>query len=193
MTELALFAATTFALLAVPGPTNTLLAASGAAAGFYPSLPLVLAEFSGYGTSISVLMAASTPLTAAFPVLPMVFRVALILYLLWLSWRLWLVKPESPRSSRPVTFGHVFVTTLLNPKAAIFAFAVFPDPTTGPERLLPAAAIFAALVLCMGATWTFLGASLGRLTTSVAHVRRASASVLLVFACLIATATFTST
>jgi threonine/homoserine/homoserine lactone efflux protein len=186
-----MFAATTLTLLAVPGPTNTLLAASGAAAGFRRSLPLVLAEIGGYAISVSVLTAVSVPITAALPFLPVVFRIALVLYLVWLAWRLWTRQPVAETDGRPITFSQVFITTLLNPKAAIFAFAIFP--AAGERAGLPALAIvFVFLVLCMGTSWTALGASLGRLSTSIVHIRRASASVLLVFACLIATTIVTN-
>mgnify|MGYP006894100190 CR=1 FL=1 len=55
MTDPIAFVLAVIGLLATPGPTNTLLAASGAAVGFRRSLHLILAEAAGYLCSILVL------------------------------------------------------------------------------------------------------------------------------------------
>jgi len=54
----------------------------------------------------------------------------------------------------------VFVTTLLNPKALIFAFAIIPPPlaiAVGPWLLG-----FSVLVALVGAFWIFLGGAFAR-------------------------------
>ena len=53
MTDKFSFIIVALALLATPGPTNTLLATSGAASGFRKSLVLLLGEFLGYMPSRS--------------------------------------------------------------------------------------------------------------------------------------------
>ena len=70
MTEMSAFALAAIALLAVPGPTNTLLAASGAAIGLRPSLRLIPAEISGYLVAIGYLLAVLQPLVASHPLVP---------------------------------------------------------------------------------------------------------------------------
>jgi len=62
------FAAAALSLLATPGPTNTLLATSGAKVGLRRSLPLLGAELGGYLLAILLLRALIGPLMAANPV-----------------------------------------------------------------------------------------------------------------------------
>ena len=54
MVEPFLFVLTVVTILGTPGPTNTLLATAGAAAGVRRSLLLVPAELGGYLTSILI-------------------------------------------------------------------------------------------------------------------------------------------
>ena len=56
------FVAGTVSLLAIPGPTNTLLAASGASVGWSRSLHLLAAELGGYMLAILALRALLAPL-----------------------------------------------------------------------------------------------------------------------------------
>ncbi|HZF76664.1 MAG TPA: lysine transporter LysE, partial [Acetobacteraceae bacterium] len=55
MQDPVLFALAVLFILGTPGPTNTLLATSGATAGFRRSLILLPAEAAGYGISILTL------------------------------------------------------------------------------------------------------------------------------------------
>ena len=64
MTDEFSFIIAAVALLATPGPTNTLLATSGAASGFRKSLVLLLVEFLGYLIAIAVLITAMGPIVA---------------------------------------------------------------------------------------------------------------------------------
>jgi threonine/homoserine/homoserine lactone efflux protein len=63
---------------------------------------------------------------------------------------------------RIVTFGQVFVTTLLNPKALLFAFALYPHLEEG-QSILPYIPVFAATVVCMASGWITFGAFVGRM------------------------------
>lgn len=188
MSDLALFTIAVLTILATPGPTNALLTTSGALVGFRRSLPLISAELAGYGVSISILLLASRPLIAAFPPFEWVLRATLIAYLLWLAWHLWHSGVAlGDANVRVVTWWRVFVTTLLNPKGAVFAFAIFP-PFEGAEDVARYSGIFAVTTMTVASAWMAFGASLGRFALRGRRIQlpRVTAVVLVVFACIVA-------
>ena len=89
MTDEFSFIIVALALLATPGPTNTLLATSGAASGFRKSLVLLFGEFLGYMIAIAVLIAAMGPIIARAPNFGLALRIVSGLYLLHVAWKLW--------------------------------------------------------------------------------------------------------
>ena len=131
MTDELSFIIAAVALLATPGPTNTLLATSGAALGFRKSLVLLLGEFLGYMIAIAFLIAAMGPIVARAPNFGLALRIASGLYLLHVAWKLWGHTEEMLLRKGGVSLRQVFVATLLNPKALIFAFAIIPFGSTG--------------------------------------------------------------
>jgi threonine/homoserine/homoserine lactone efflux protein len=145
-------------LLATPGPTNTLLAASGASVGLTRSLKLVPAELAGYLISILTIGLLVGPVLWNRPWTAVAVRVAVAAYLVLLCLRLWRGRDTTEGQTRvgPAT---VFLTTLLNPKAAIFALVIIPmqDPRW-PLYILA----FAAMMCVMSVTWMSAGAFLGR-------------------------------
>jgi len=182
-----------FALLATPGPTNTLLATSGAAAGFKRSLPLIIAEIVGYMVSISVLALVVGPLVHGSHALGVALRVACGIYLLYAAWRLWREGAAALASDAPVKFRRVLVATLLNPKGIVFAFVIVPHYAVGaPALAAPYMAGLAALIAVAGGGWVALGAGIragASLDSGLA--RRAGALVLCVFALLVSGSAFT--
>ncbi len=188
MTDPVAFALAVLALLATPGPTNTLLAASGAAAGLRRSLALVPAELAAYLLSISTLALVVSPLLAAHSLLAVGLKLAAACWLLCCAGRLW-------REGGRLTLGdeavitplRVFTTTLLNPKGLIFAIAIFPPASS--LDLLPWLGGFAGLAVLVAAGWIALGATLARSAGSRAtptRICRLAAVVLLVFAATMA-------
>jgi len=167
MSFLTFFAATYF-LLAVPGPTNTLLATSGAGIGVARSLHLLAAELCGYLLSIVVLRTALGPIVSDIPLAAVVLRVAVTIYILCLAVMLWRVNTRELRDGAAVTFGQVLLTTLLNPKALVFAFLLLPLQV-GPLELLPWLGVIALQILTAGAAWITLGATLGRGARRLGH------------------------
>jgi threonine/homoserine/homoserine lactone efflux protein len=155
------FVVASIALLATPGPTNTLLATSGAAIGVRRSMSLLAAELCGYGIAITLLRVLVGPVVAAIPAFEILLRTTVVLYLLYLAAKLWLHGAAEISGSNPVTISRVFVTTLLNPKGIIFAFTILPQ---GIDLLLlcPWLAALAVQIFAIGSAWIVTGAWLRR-------------------------------
>jgi threonine/homoserine/homoserine lactone efflux protein len=158
MTDIYLFVFAALAVLATPGPTNTLLATSGAARGFRGSLSLVPAELCGYLTAVLIIGLVIGPVFWNRPFLSGTLRVASAAYLIFVAYLLWRDGVDA-NTRRAVTPLNVLVTTLLNPKAAIFALVIIPMQTAGWPRYL---ALFAALIVTMSLGWIAIGNLLTR-------------------------------
>ncbi|WP_043340278.1 LysE family translocator [Belnapia moabensis] len=154
-----LFALAVLAVLATPGPTNTLLATSGAMVGLRRSLPLVPAEAAGYGIAILTLGLVLGPVMAGQPLLAAALRAAVGAYLLMLAWRLWRRGAGAVVGAGLVRPRQLFLTTLLNPKAIVFALGIVPF---GKAPVLPYMLGFLALLVTVAVGWIGLGAVLGR-------------------------------
>jgi threonine/homoserine/homoserine lactone efflux protein len=181
------FIAAAASLLATPGPTNTLLAASGASAGLRRSLPLLVAELAGYAAAIGLLRLVLGPLAANVPALGAAMGLAVTLYLLHVAIAFWRHDVAETRAAGPVTFRRVLTTTLLNPKAIVFAFTILPRANDAAS-MLPWAALLAAQISLIGAGWILLGATLRQSLGGPARARagyRFSALVLVAMASLV--------
>ncbi|RYF92578.1 MAG: hypothetical protein EON95_11905 [Caulobacteraceae bacterium] len=176
-------------LLATPGPTNTLLAMSGAQAGLRPSLRLLGAELGGYMISILILSLILGPLVRGNIMVAVILKGLCALYLVYLAIKLWREGSSALISSAPVPFRRVFTTTLLNPKAVIFAFLILPH--LADRRIpqgLPYLAGLCGLIVLVGGSWIALGSALrvgsgGKLAGGL--VRRVGAGALVVFAAVL--------
>ena len=178
------------ALLATPGPTNTLMAAAGAQRGLVRSLPLLAGELGGYAIAITVWIELVGAAAAAQPLVPVIAKFIAAAFLLWSAWKLWANAGHADLAQRGITLGRVFATTLINPKALVFAFAIFPH--VGFVERLPYLALFGALVVATAIGWMALGtvaarSSAGLLTSS--RIERITAVALAVFATLLAVQT----
>jgi threonine/homoserine/homoserine lactone efflux protein len=179
------FAFAVLAVLATPGPTNTLMAVAGATLGISRGLKLIPAEVAGYLASISILAFIFHPFVAAFPFAAAVLRVGCGLYLAVLALNMWRTSATEAAQADLVDFQRVFTTTLLNPKSLIFAFQIFP--TGGPPLVLAAFGTFALICTAAATMWICLGAMLGSRTrafVSDTGIRRVTAIVLGLFAVL---------
>lgn len=182
MIDLVLFIPATALLLLTPGPTNTLLALSGAQSGVRRSLQLIPAELAGYLLAIAAWGFALASAGDVLPWLPPVLRIAAALYLLILAMRLWRIAPNTMGRSA-VSPGRLFMTTLLNPKALIFAGGIFPIASfADPLTFVFAFGVFTATLLPVAVAWIVLGASLrGGIGQGIA-ARRGVALLLVLFA-----------
>ena len=114
-----LFVFAVLALLLTPGPTNTLLTVGAAFRGLRASLPLLLGELAGYLVVVTPLAVAATAFLEDRPAFAIGLRIAAACWVLLLALRLWHHADRGQGGLRPVTIGQVFMTTVLNPKAAI--------------------------------------------------------------------------
>jgi len=176
------------ALLSVPGPTNTLLAASGAAIGIRRSLFLIPAEVFGYIIAVGFFLIIVGPLSASYPIIPLALKLVASAYLVFAAVKLWRNgSAEIISVPRPASPGRLFLATLLNPKALIFAFVIFPQ--TGLMTLAPNAAVFAGLIAVIGSGWITLGNTVARSAAGTAtpkRILRLTAIALGIFATMIA-------
>lgn len=195
MTDVLSFAVAVIGLLAVPGPTNTLLATAGATLGARRAYRLLPAEIAGYLVAVGVLTQVLAPLFAGLPAAALVLKGFAAAYLAWLAVRLW----RDPRTAieadggRTIRLRDVFVTTLLNPKALIFSFVIFPAGRI--VDLLPHLALFSVLVVGCGGAWVTLGGAIRHSSRSFATSRavaRTGALVLGVFAATFAASALAS-
>lgn len=188
MTDPLLFALAVLAILATPGPTNTLLATAGAASGLRRALLLIPAETSGYLIAISVIGLAFGPVVAASPLLALGLRLMVGLYLIHVAWKLWCGAGLPVAGAALVTPARIFITTLLNPKAIVFALGVVPfGAPTWPSYL----AAFAGLAAMVALGWIGFGALLGRVAGAAGRpglVQRIGAAVVSAFAVMLLTA-----
>ena len=159
----ALFVLGIIIVLIMPGPTNTLLAAAGLRQGVKRAVPLAGAELAGYVVSISVWggFLAHAAHSVSWP--PLLVRIASCLYIAYLAVRMWRTAVAFQASTQTAIGPRtLFVATLLNPKAILFAGTIFPAAAFADvPAYLSAMGIFAALLLPIGLVWIAFGAALG--------------------------------
>ncbi len=186
MSDWTAFALAVLALLATPGPTNTLMAASGAQRGVQASLVLLLGELGGYAISITLWTEIVGAVAASQPLVPLIAKIVAAAFLLWSAWKLWANAGLTDLPRRGISLGRVFVTTLINPKALVFAFAIFPAMPI--MQRLPYLGLFGGLVVLTAVCWMLVGAmavrnSAGLLTAP--RIDRIVALALAIFAALL--------
>jgi len=160
---IALFAVGIVVVLITPGPTNTLLASAGLRQGVRRSVPLVAAELAGYLVAISVWGRFLTHAAHALPWLPASLRAAAGLYIAWLAVDMWRAAVALPDSTQKANgMRSLFVATLLNPKALLFAGTIFPaDAFAHWQAYVVAMLLFACLLVPIALAWIAFGAALG--------------------------------
>src|SRR5215217_7867308 len=155
MTDLLAFALASAALLAAPGPTNVLLAAAGMQRGLTRAVTFVAVALAGYLVAVTVWIELVGAVAASQPWVPVIAKFIAASFLLWSAWTLWRKAGHADLAQRGITPARVFTTTLSNPKALVFAFAIFPQVGFG-ERL-PYLGVFAGLVIAAAIGWIVLG------------------------------------
>jgi len=139
------------AVLLTPGPTNTLLASSGALHGIRRSLRLLTAELGGYSLGILAAHAVVAPLADAIDGIRAVLGCVVGAYLCWVAVKVW---RSGLARSAAISWFDVFATTLLNPKVLIFSLFVFPWQASGMVNYF---GLFWAVLLPVGFSWIAAG------------------------------------
>jgi len=159
---LSAFTLSLLALLAVPGPTNTLLALAGAGRGALKNARLLVAALTGYLCAVLPLAWLGRPLIAAWPLAGTLLQVVAACWVLLLAARLW-SPVDRPAESRSITALQVWLTTVLNPKVLVIALALLPP--AGEAAFWPRVGLLALLVPAAGGTWLLAGGSARRAAT----------------------------
>jgi threonine/homoserine/homoserine lactone efflux protein len=145
-----------WALLLTPGPTNTLMALSGAQVGWRGTVRLLPVELIAYLIVILPVAMLGAQAMADFPMLAQTIRLGAASWVLYLAVTLW----RTPTENRgEVSARRLFVTTLLNPKGLIVALALLPPPRS--TLFVPHLLVFAGSVLLVALLWAGLGAQVG--------------------------------
>ena len=169
-------------VLIVPGPTNTLLATSGATVGLRRSLHLLLFELLGYATAIALIRIFIASVIERLPGETRIIRIVAATYLIGLAVGLWRWRLAS--AARAVRAHHVFITTSLNPKALLIALVLLPATSSVDLRYW---LVLGVLIPSIGTAWIYLGRSVGRAAFHdlTAAIPRAASVILGVFAALL--------
>ena len=186
------FVAAAAVLLAIPGPTITLVIAyalsRGRQAAWWTVGGVVLGDFTAMTASLLGLGALLAASATAFTLVKCLGAA----YLVWLGISLWRapVAPSAEAATVPVPgrriFVHAFAVTALNPKGIVFFVAFLPqflDP--GGDfwtQMLVFEATFVTLAFANAFAFALLGARAGRLASSPRALRlvnRAGGSALI--------------
>jgi threonine/homoserine/homoserine lactone efflux protein len=162
-----IFAATSLVLL-MPGPTNTLLMSSGYSVGPIRTAPLLLAEAAGYSVAITTWGFVLLSVAARLPGLLVAVKLLCAGYLAYLAFKLWSTPVASATPTRrPIGVGALFLATLMNPKALLFASAVFPREVFLTAHLYAYALCSFLLILApIGFGWVVFGSMVTNVKSS---------------------------
>ncbi|MEB3754844.1 LysE family translocator [Acinetobacter sp. MD2(2019)] len=181
-----IFIGLVMAILLTPGPTNTLLASSGIRIGLLQSLKLIPAEAIGYILAISIWGFFVDWIAQSFPLLPMLMKLLSASYIIYLAMKLWKTAQHNIELNSPlIQPKELFAATLLNPKALLFACAVFPANTwLHWSNYLSNMALFLILVLPIALFWIAFGQLLAKSQVqwlTPFHLQRTASVVLMSF------------
>jgi threonine/homoserine/homoserine lactone efflux protein len=159
-----------------PGPSNLLVMAAGARAGWLGGLRCLGGVVAGMALLIGIAAFGLAGVLQAWPELLMALRAGGSLFLLWLAWQIANAPPMQTGSESPPTgFGAAFLFQWVNPKSwivgasAAATFSAAADQPAAAHAVLMAS-IFALAAAPSCALWLVGGAMLQRW---MRHARRA--------------------
>jgi threonine/homoserine/homoserine lactone efflux protein len=171
------FAAASAVLLAIPGPTVTLVVSYGLSQGRASGLSTVPGVALGDFVAMTASLAGAGAILAASATLFTALKLAGAAYLAWLGVTLWRAPVQAPaatgvaapRSARTL-FLRAFAVTALNPKGIVFFIAFVPQFVVADAPLLPQLAIMEATFVGFAAVNAALWAVFaGTLRTRIAR------------------------
>ena len=151
------FAAAVLLLLLTPGPTNTLLALSGAAKGVRRSLPLMGGEIAGYMTTVIPLVTFAGPWLESQPLAANAVRLCAAAWVLTLAVKLWVMPAQSADDSY-IDARAVYWTTVMNPKGLILGLVLVPP--VGFPATFAYLGVLAGLILVVASLWLCFGSAI---------------------------------
>ena len=174
-------------ILLTPGPTNTLLASSGILVGLRKSLLLIPAEAVGYIIAITAWGMLIGKVSATLPLLPIFLKLLSAAYIVFLAIKLWRTANQDVVLNQPtIRPKELLCATLLNPKALLFASAIFPAAAWKSQDIYMAhMSTFVGLILPIALFWISVGAMLATNKVnwlSQAKLQRTACIVLVSFA-----------
>lgn len=159
-----LFVGLVITILLTPGPTNTLLASSGIQVGIRKSLALIPAESFGYLLSITFWGFLIGKVSTQLPLLPTILKLFSAAYILYLAIKLWRTADVEQSVLQPtIRARELFCATLLNPKALLFASAIFPTIAwKNLDYYISHMLVFLILIVPIAFFWTLIGSVLAK-------------------------------
>ncbi|MDP9813550.1 threonine/homoserine/homoserine lactone efflux protein [Rhizobium tibeticum] len=182
---LSTFIPSVFAILVLPGPTNTLLALASQGGGLSRAVVLFGTVIASYLAVVIPVSLFASPFLATHPTFTEAVKLVSAAWVLYLALKLWRGEPGTSTPYGMVPLRDLVVTTLLNPKAIIIALTMVA-PIQG---VLRATAImsFSAIVFVTSAIWLSIGrALLAGDEFMSAIVSRCGMAVLFVFSAVLA-------
>lgn len=157
-----LFIGLVVTILLTPGPTNTLLASSGIQVGVKKSFRLIPSEAFGYLISITAWGFLIGKVSTYLPLLPVILKLFSASYIVYLAIKLWRTANIEVSYAQPVIAAkELFLATLLNPKALLFATAIFPALAWVNMNYYVAHMLaFLILIVPIAFFWTYIGSVL---------------------------------
>ncbi len=142
------FAAASFVVLAIPGPTVMVVVGYALGEGRRAALGTVGGVLLGDLLAITLCALGLGALLAASATAFTLFKWAGAAYLVWLGVKLWRAPVDPQAVERAASGGgrravHGFVVTALNPKSLAFFVAFLPQFMTAGEAVLPQLAVLA--------------------------------------------------
>jgi threonine/homoserine/homoserine lactone efflux protein len=157
------FCLSLLALLFAPGPTNALLALSGAETGAVRTLRLLPVVIAAYAITVMPLAALGDDLLRQQHMVRASVTFIAALWVAWMAVTLW--RNPGDVATAPDRGGRglrLFITTLLNPKAFIIGLVLIPAQASRGTSL----ALFFSVLLAATLAWTMLGGALHRQRTA---------------------------